>query len=215
MALLLCPSRLITQALLFLIQAPCPAASFTVPALPKHRGGHTAHGNLHFIVSSTQSYSNTVQEGDKKSTNFEVIWRGNSPRLVVKSFTAWEQGTYYCVNFINQELHFSSGQPAFLPAPLPVPSQPGPSPTLPMALLLSQTISSHSNENTPRFCHDTFIWVNLAGTCLLLLLTAITINITHCQSKSHPDTLQSLMEPHTTEPSRAAGAAWGRSRPFP
>ncbi|XP_072190385.1 uncharacterized protein [Excalfactoria chinensis] len=186
---------------------------------------------LHFIVSSTQSYSNTVQEVEKTSTNFEAIWRRNSPRLVVKSFSAQDQGTYFCVNFINQVLHFSSGQPAFFPvtttaAPtIPAattqcsqvtkkdifwhsPDPAGhitPTTTTQSSPVTKRNSSQHyldagsSHENTPQFCHDTVIWVNLAGTCLLLLLTAITINITHCQSKSHPDTLQSFLEPHTTE----------------
>uniref|UniRef100_A0A8C2Y7Z7 Ig-like domain-containing protein n=1 Tax=Coturnix japonica TaxID=93934 RepID=A0A8C2Y7Z7_COTJA len=153
-------------------------------------------GNLHFIVSSNSPQNTIFHEYKRISQRFEVSWRDSSPWLVVKSFTAQDQGIYFCVTNVNQVLHFSSGQPAFLPVTTTA------APTIPVASTQGSQVTKKDifcNENTPHFCHDTVIWVNLAGTCLLLLLTAITINITHCRSKSHPDTLQSFLEPHTTE----------------
>ncbi|XP_040556316.1 T-cell surface glycoprotein CD8 alpha chain-like [Gallus gallus] len=174
-------------------------------------------GNLHFIVSSTHSYSTTLQEGEKTPPNFEALWRGNSYRLVVKSFRAQDQGIYFCINYINPVLHFSSGQPAFFPvtttaAPTtPAATTPSSQATkkdnslqspdaaehiTPTAITRSSQVTTKdspqqgrdagtSNENTLHFCYDGVIWVNLAGACLLLL-TAITITITHCQRPSSP-----------------------------
>ena len=105
-------------------------------------------GNIHFILSSYRKNTTTFNGGERTSPHFEASWRVSTSRLVVKSFRAEDEGIYFCINYVNQVLHFSSGQPAFFPgqqqlhpprlhpAPLPVPSQSSPSPTLPMALLL-------------------------------------------------------------------------------
>ncbi|XP_072190401.1 T-cell surface glycoprotein CD8 alpha chain-like [Excalfactoria chinensis] len=141
-------------------------------------------GNLHFIVSSNSPYNTNFHVYNRISPRFEVSQRDSSYWLVVKSFSAQDQGIYFCINFINQELHFSSGQPAFFPA------APTTTTATTQSSLVTKNSSQHgldagsSHENTPQFCHDTVIWVNLAGTCLLLLLTAITINIAHCKSLS-------------------------------
>ena len=105
-------------------------------------------GNIHFVLSSYRKNTTTFNGGERTSPHFEASWRVSTSTLVVKSFRAEDEGIYFCVNHITPVLHFSSGQPAFLPgqqqlhpprshpAPLPVPFQSGPSPTLPMALLL-------------------------------------------------------------------------------
>ena len=105
-------------------------------------------GNIHFILSSYRKNTTTFNGGERTSPHFEASWRVSTSTLVVKSFRAEDEGIYFCTVSINQVLHNSSGQPAFFPgqqqlhpprlhpAPLPVPSQSSPSPTLPMALLL-------------------------------------------------------------------------------
>ena len=105
-------------------------------------------GNVHFILSSYEMNTTTFNGGERTSPHFEASWRVSTSTLVVKSFRAEDEGIYFCIVSINQVLHFSSGQPAFFPgqtllhpprlhpAPLPVPSQSCPSPTLLMARLL-------------------------------------------------------------------------------
>uniref|UniRef100_A0A8V0Z0W9 Immunoglobulin V-set domain-containing protein n=2 Tax=Gallus gallus TaxID=9031 RepID=A0A8V0Z0W9_CHICK len=153
------------------------------------------------------SYSTTLQEGEKTSPNFVALWRGNSYRLVVKSFRAQDEGIYYCINYINPVLHFSSGQPAFFPvatkaAPTtPAATTPSSQATkkdnwhsrdpaehiTPTAITRSSQDTTKgnsqqgldpgtSNKNTLSSICEFFLWVRVAGTCLLLL-AAITITI--------------------------------------
>ncbi|XP_031444063.1 T-cell surface glycoprotein CD8 alpha chain-like isoform X2 [Phasianus colchicus] len=172
-------------------------------------------GRLHFIVSCYRWYGTNYYWDDKKSTQFQASLRDNTYRLVVKSFSAQDEGIYFCIQYINQVLHFSSGQPAFFPGTTTAAttthtattqssqltkkdsSQQGsdaaehitPTATTQNSQVTTKDNSQQgqhagtSNENTPRFYCKMVMWVNLAVTCLLLL-TAITITITHCQRPS-------------------------------
>uniref|UniRef100_A0A8C9L5T9 Ig-like domain-containing protein n=1 Tax=Pavo cristatus TaxID=9049 RepID=A0A8C9L5T9_PAVCR len=143
-------------------------------------------GNLHFILSSTHSYSNTLQEGEKASPNFEALWRGNSYRLVVKNFRAEDEGTYFCVNYINQVLHFSSGQPAFFPVTTTTAAPTTPAATTESSHVTKKDICVQSsdpgtrNKNMLNFYCEIFIWAPLAGVCLVLFV-ALIVTIVLCQ----------------------------------
>uniref|UniRef100_A0A803YIN8 Ig-like domain-containing protein n=1 Tax=Meleagris gallopavo TaxID=9103 RepID=A0A803YIN8_MELGA len=160
-------------------------------------------GKLHFIVYISMFSQTTYPGYAKSSSQFEGSKQGNSYRLVVKSFRAQDQGTYFCITNIEPMLHFSSGQPAFFPVTTTA------APTTSTATTQSSQVTMKDNsqqdsdagtssDNTPRFYCTMTMWVNLSCACLLLL-TAITITTTHCQSKSHPDTLHRFLQPHTTE----------------
>ncbi|XP_042727425.1 T-cell surface glycoprotein CD8 alpha chain-like [Lagopus leucura] len=145
-------------------------------------------GRLHFIVSCYPRYSTTYYWCDNKSTQFEASLKDNTFRLVVKSFRAQDEGTYFCISYINQVLHFSSGQTAFFPVTTTTAAPTTPAATAQSSQVTTEDISQHSpntgisNENTSHFCHKIVMWVNLPCACLLLL-TAITITITHCQRR--------------------------------
>uniref|UniRef100_A0A8V0YZ20 T-cell surface glycoprotein CD8 alpha chain n=1 Tax=Gallus gallus TaxID=9031 RepID=A0A8V0YZ20_CHICK len=161
-------------------------------------------GNLHFIVYISKSSRTTFPGNKRASSQFEVSKQGSSYRLVVKSFRARDQGTYFCIAHVNQVLHFSSGQPAFFPVTTTTAAPTTLTATTQSSQVTMKDISRHSpdpgtgNKNMLNSTCEVFLWVRVAGTCLLLL-TAITITIMHCQSKLHPDTLQRFLEPHTTE----------------
>uniref|UniRef100_A0A8V0YZS7 Ig-like domain-containing protein n=1 Tax=Gallus gallus TaxID=9031 RepID=A0A8V0YZS7_CHICK len=142
--------------------------------------------NLHFIVYISK-YSWTTFSGNKgASSQFEGSKQGSSYQLVVKNFSARDQGIYFCIANIHPMLHFSTGQRAFFPvttkaAPTTLAT------TTPSSQVTKKDNSQQSpdagtnSKNTLHFCYDVVMRVNLAGACLLLL-TAITITITHCQS---------------------------------
>uniref|UniRef100_G3UUS1 T-cell surface glycoprotein CD8 alpha chain n=1 Tax=Meleagris gallopavo TaxID=9103 RepID=G3UUS1_MELGA len=142
-------------------------------------------GKLHFIVYISVFSQTTYPGNAKTSSQFEGSKQGKSYRLVVKNFKAQDQGIYFCTSTINQVLHFSSGQPAFFPVTTAAP-------TTHTATTQSSQVTMKdnsqqgpdagiSNKNTLNSICNIFLWVRVAGTGLLLL-TAITITITHCQS---------------------------------
>ncbi|XP_058693905.1 T-cell surface glycoprotein CD8 alpha chain [Poecile atricapillus] len=139
-------------------------------------------GNLHAIVFINSMARVTFQGNQKWSSRFEASKHNTIYYLAVKSFTPQDQGKYFCVMNLNQMLYFSPGKPVFLPATTVVaPTTPEPTP--------KHGITEDPNLSTPDperiqedlnfFCHI-FIWVPLAGACLLLLI-ALVITIVLCQ----------------------------------
>ncbi|NXR89817.1 CD8A protein, partial [Hypocryptadius cinnamomeus] len=140
-------------------------------------------GTLHFIVFINSLNRATFEGNQKTSSRFEASKDNTIYRLAVKSFTQRDEGSYFCVMNLNQMLQFSPGQRAFLPVTTKVaPSTPGPT--------TQRGITENPDLTTPYaeermqealnfFCHI-FIWVPLAGACLLLLV-ALVITIVLCQ----------------------------------
>uniref|UniRef100_A0A8V0Z7J7 Ig-like domain-containing protein n=1 Tax=Gallus gallus TaxID=9031 RepID=A0A8V0Z7J7_CHICK len=145
----------------------------------------------------------TFNGGERTSPHFQASWRVSTSTLVVKSFRAEDEGIYFCTVSINQVLHISSGQPAFFPgtttaAPSTLTATNQSSQVTTKDIACHSPDAGTSNKNMLNSSCEVFLWVQVAGTCLLLL-TAITIIITHRQRKTHPDTMQRFLETHTTE----------------
>ncbi|NWT74065.1 CD8A protein, partial [Prunella himalayana] len=140
-------------------------------------------GTLHFIVFINSMSRATFGGNQKTSPRFEASKDNSIYRLAVKSFTPQDEGSYFCVMNFNQMLHFSPGQRAFLPATTTVaPSTPGPTSkrgTTEDPNLKTPDPESRMKDNLNFFCHI-FIWIPLAGACLLLLI-ALVITIVLCQ----------------------------------
>ncbi|NWS90420.1 CD8A protein, partial [Toxostoma redivivum] len=138
-------------------------------------------GTLHFIVFIS-SAAKTTFGNQRKATHFQASKHNTIYYLTVKSFTPQDEGNYFCVMNYNQMLYFSPGQPAFLPAiavVAPGPTTPGPATqwniTERDSCLKTPDPGSRMQENLEHFCL-TFLWIPLAGLCLLLLqLLATTI----------------------------------------
>ncbi|XP_052537386.1 T-cell surface glycoprotein CD8 alpha chain-like isoform X6 [Tympanuchus pallidicinctus] len=142
-------------------------------------------GKLHFIVYISVLSRTTYPGSKTTSSQFEGSKQENSFRLVVKNFKAQDQGTYFCFSNINQELHFSSGQPAFFPVTTTS------APTTPATTNQSSQITKKdicmqssdpetSNKNMLNFYCEIYIWAPLAGACLVLLVVLV-VTIVLCQ----------------------------------
>ncbi|NXU01464.1 CD8A protein, partial [Buphagus erythrorhynchus] len=138
-------------------------------------------GTLHFIVFIS-SMSRITFGNQKTATHFEARGQNKIYNLTVKSFTPQDEGNYFCVMNFNQMLYFSPGQPAFLPATTVAPTTCEPT--------TKGVITEDPNLRTPDperkmqqdlnfFCHI-FIWVPLAGACVLLLI-ALVITLVLCR----------------------------------
>ncbi|NXX28674.1 CD8A protein, partial [Nicator chloris] len=137
------------------------------------------NGTLHFIVFMSSTSRATFVGNQRTSTHFEARKEGTFYHLVVKSFTPHDEGNYFCITNFSQMLYFSPGQPVFLPGQqhlhpaLPKCPAPPASPGEPS--LFSIPADSGMKEDLDYFCLI-FLWVPLAGLCLLLLqLLATTI----------------------------------------
>ncbi|KFO55296.1 T-cell surface glycoprotein CD8 alpha chain, partial [Corvus brachyrhynchos] len=137
-------------------------------------------GTLHFIVFISSVSRTTFSRDQRTSPRFEASKHNSIYLLVVKSFTPQDEGNYFCMMNFNQMLFFSPGQPAFLPAATtPGPTTPGY--TTQCGITEKDSCQKTSDpdrrmqEDLEYFCLI-FLWVPLAGLCLLLLqLLATTI----------------------------------------
>ncbi|NXO13631.1 CD8A protein, partial [Oriolus oriolus] len=133
-----------------------------------------------FIVFISPLSGATFEGNQKTSTHFEARKEDTFYHLVVKSFTMQDEGNYFCIKYINKEMYFSHGQLAFLSATTTVaPSTPGPTTqsgiTEKDSCLKTPDPERRMQEDLDYFCL-VFLWVPLAGLCLLLLqLLALAI----------------------------------------
>ncbi|KAF1497362.1 T-cell surface glycoprotein CD8 alpha chain, partial [Megadyptes antipodes antipodes] len=148
-------------------------------------------GTLHFIVFIS-SLSRITFAGNKgTSRRFEATKTRRFYQLVVKSFMPQDEGNYFCLMNSNQMLYFSPGQPAFFPVTSTA-APTTPAPTMQRGITEKDPCLKTPNPETIKekelnfFC-DIFIWVPLAGACLLLI-TALAVTIMLCQRKAYPRT---------------------------
>ncbi|XP_037991460.1 T-cell surface glycoprotein CD8 alpha chain-like, partial [Motacilla alba alba] len=141
-------------------------------------------GTLHFIAFISSVSRATFEGGQRTSPRFEASKDNTIYRLAVKSFTPQDEGSYFCVMNLNQMLHFSPGQRVFLPVITTTVASSTPGSTTQRGItedpnLTTPVPEGRMQEDLNFFCHI-FIWVPLAGACLLLLI-ALVITIVLCQ----------------------------------
>ncbi|NXR24241.1 CD8A protein, partial [Cinclus mexicanus] len=138
-------------------------------------------GTLHFIVF-INSVSRTTFGNQGTATRFETSKHNTVYNLVVKSFTPQDEGNYFCVVNYNQKLYFSPIQPASLSASTAAPTTCEPTTTggrTEDPNLKTPESERRMQESLNFFCH-VFIWIPLAGACVLLLI-ALVITLVLCQ----------------------------------
>ncbi|KAM6400723.1 T-cell surface glycoprotein CD8 alpha chain [Pluvialis apricaria] len=141
-------------------------------------------GTLHFIVFISSLSRTTYTENQRTSTRFEARKDSRIYRLTVKFFRQQDEGNYFCLMNSNQVLYFSPSLPAFFPVTTTAaPTTPAPSTQRGITEkdpCLRTPDPETSKEKELNFFCDIFIWVPLAGACLLLLL-ALAVTIILCQ----------------------------------
>uniref|UniRef100_A0A8C0U3G0 T-cell surface glycoprotein CD8 alpha chain-like n=1 Tax=Cyanistes caeruleus TaxID=156563 RepID=A0A8C0U3G0_CYACU len=134
-------------------------------------------GKLHAIVFINSISRVTFQGNQKWSSRFEASKHNTVYYLTVKSFTPRDQGKYFCVMNLNQMLYFSPATTVVAPTT----PEPTPKHGITEDPNLNTLDPGNLNEDLNFFCHI-FIWVPLAGACLLLFI-ALVITIVLCQRR--------------------------------
>ncbi|NXK04693.1 CD8A protein, partial [Herpetotheres cachinnans] len=138
-------------------------------------------GTLHFIVFISSLARNNFEGNTGTSTRFEAKKDGKFYQLVVKSFTPEDEGNYFCIMNINRALYFSPPLPVFLPVTTTTTAAPTTQHSTTEKDPCLKTLDPEtSKEKDLSFLCDIFIWVPLAGTCLLLFI-ALVVTIVLCQ----------------------------------
>ncbi|XP_068023710.1 T-cell surface glycoprotein CD8 alpha chain [Melanerpes formicivorus] len=134
---------------------------------------------LHFIAYISYMNKVTFEGNQRTSPRFEARKVSSSYQLVVRDFQQRDEGRYFCLVNSNQMLYFSSGLPAFFPVTTTTPPPTTQHGTTTQDSCLRTTDPGTSREELSLFC-DIFVWVPLAGACLLLAI-ALTVTLAVCQ----------------------------------